>query len=80
MGIFSKVFGSYSQREIKKITPLVDKVIALDSEMQKLSDQELKAKTQEFKDRYKNGESLDDLLVEAFAVMRENLQHILMRH
>ena len=81
MGIFSKVFGSYSQRELKKINPLVDKVIALDSEMQKLSDQELKAKTQEFKDRYKNGESLDDLLVEAFAVMREASDRVLgMKH
>ena len=81
MGIFSKVFGSYSQREIKKITPLVDKIIALDSDMQKLSDQELKAKTQEFKDRYENGESLDDLLVEAFAVMREASDRVLgMKH
>ena len=81
MGIFSKVFGSYSQRELKKINPLVDKVIALDNEMQKLSDQELKAKTQEFKDRYKNGESLDDLLVEAFAVMREASDRVLgMKH
>lgn len=81
MGIFSKVFGSYSQREIKKITPLVDKVMALESDMQKLSDQELKAKTQEFKDRYKNGESLDDLLVEAFAVMREASDRVLgMKH
>ena len=81
MGIFSKVFGSYSQREIKKITPLVDKVMSLDSDMQKLSDQELKAKTQEFKDRYENGESLDDLLVEAFAVMREASDRVLgMKH
>ncbi|WP_019132731.1 preprotein translocase subunit SecA [Peptoniphilus obesi] len=81
MGIFSKVFGSYSQRELKKINPLVDKVIALDNEMQKLSDQELKAKTQEFKDRYKKGESLDDLLVEAFAVMREASDRVLgMKH
>ncbi|MGO3751861.1 MAG: preprotein translocase subunit SecA [Peptoniphilaceae bacterium] len=81
MGLLDKLFGSYSERELKKIYPLVDKVMDLDSSMQKLSDEELKAKTEEFKNRYKNGESLDDLLVESFAVMREASSRVLgMKH
>lgn len=81
MGLFEKVFGSYSSREVKKIEPIVDKVMSLESEMEKLSDQELKNKTQEFKDRYSNGESLDDLLPEAFAVVREASWRVLgMKH
>lgn len=71
MGILDKVFGSYSDRQVKKIIPIVDKIEALDSKMQSLSDDELRAKTQEFKDRLAKGETLDDLLPEAFAVCRE---------
>ncbi len=81
MGLFDKIFGSYSDREIKKITPLVEQVLALDEKMQTLSDEELKAKTQEFKNRYQAGESLDDLLPEAFAVVREASWRVLgMKH
>ena len=71
MGIFEKVFGTRSEKEIKRIQPLVDKVLALDESMQALSDDELRAKTDEFKKRLSDGETLDDLLVEAFAVVRE---------
>lgn len=71
MSIFEKVFGTHSEKEIKRITPLVDQIEALDESMQALSDDELKAKTEEFKKRLKEGETLDDLLVEAFAVVRE---------
>ena len=65
------LFGTKDEREIKKIRPIVDEIIALDEKMGSLSDEELKGKTQEFKDRLAGGESLDDLLVEAFAVVRE---------
>ena len=71
MSIFDKIFGTYSDRELKRIRPIADKVMALEDDMAKLSDAELKAKTPEFKERLKNGETLDDLLPEAFAVMRE---------
>ena len=71
MSLADKLFGTHSDRELKKIKPLVDGVLALDEEMQKLSDEELRAKTTEFKERLANGETLDDLLVEAFAVVRE---------
>jgi len=71
MGILEKIFGSYSKKEIKKILHLVDEIEALDEDMQKLSDEELKGKTEEFKNRLENGETLDDILVEAFAVVRE---------
>ncbi len=71
MSIFEKVFGTHSEKEIKRITPLVDKIEALDESMQALSNDELKAKTAEFKKRLAEGETLDDLLVEAFAVVRE---------
>ena len=71
MGLIEKVFGTHSDRELKKIQPLVDKILALDEPMQKLSDEELKEKTSEFKRRLSEGETLDDLLVEAFAVVRE---------
>lgn len=81
MGIFDKIFGTYSDRELKRIRPIADKVMALEGDTEKLSDAELRAKTQEFKDRYKNGESLDDLLPEAFAVMREASWRVLgMKH
>jgi len=66
-----KVFGSYSQRELKRIKPIVDKVLSYDEEYQKLSDSELKAKTGEFIQRLEKGETLDDILPEAFATCRE---------
>ena len=71
MGFFEKIFGSYSEREVKKLEKIADKIEELDEAMQKLSDDELKAKTDEFKNRLKNGETLDDILPEAFAVCRE---------
>lgn len=71
MGFLEKVFGSYSEREVKKLQKIADKIEALDEEMQKLSDEELRIKTDEFKERLQKGESLDDLLPEAFAVCRE---------
>ncbi len=81
MNLFDKLFGTYSDRELKRIRPIADKVMALENDMAKLSDAELKAKTPEFKDRLKNGETLDDLLPEAFAVMREASWRVLgMKH
>lgn len=81
MGLFDKVFGTYSERELKRIKPIADKVMALEDQMAALSDSELKAKTAEFKSRYANGESLDALLPEAFAVMREASWRVLgMKH
>ena len=71
MGLMSKLFGTHSDHELKRIYPIVDRIEALDSQMQALSDEELRAKTQEFKDRYAAGESLDDMLPEAFAAVRE---------
>ena len=71
MGLFSKVFGSRSQREVKALTPLVDRIEALGDEMKALSDHELRAKTDQFKTRLAQGETLDDILPEAFAVCRE---------
>ena len=71
MGLLEKIFGNYSEKEIKKITPIVDKIMAYEDEYAALSDEALRAKTDEFKERYKNGESLDDILPEAFATVRE---------
>ena len=71
MSLFDKMFGSHSEKELKRISKTVDKIEALDESMQKLSDEELRAKTEEFKDRLSKGETLDDLLPEAFAVVRE---------
>ena len=71
MGLFDKLFGTRSQREIKKLQPIVDKILSMDAEYQALSEEELKAKTGEFKARYAAGETLDDLLPEAFAAIRE---------
>ena len=72
-----KFFGTHSQRELKMITPLVDKVESLRPQMQALSDEELRAKTQEYKNRYANGEALDDLHPEAFATVREAAKRVL---
>ncbi|MBQ9278572.1 MAG: preprotein translocase subunit SecA [Lachnospiraceae bacterium] len=81
MGLIEKVFGTHSEKELKKIYPIVDKIEALDETMQSLSDEELKAKTTEFKERLEKGETLDDLLVEAFAVVREAAVRVLgMKH
>ncbi|MBP3324896.1 MAG: preprotein translocase subunit SecA [Coprococcus sp.] len=81
MGLFEKIFGTHSEKELKKISSTIDAIEALDEDMQKLSDEELRAKTQEFKDRLANGETLDDLLVEAFAVVREAAARVLgMKH
>ncbi|MDP1834089.1 MAG: preprotein translocase subunit SecA [Candidatus Moranbacteria bacterium] len=70
MGIFSKLFGS-NQREIAKLMPIVEKINSLEADIRRLSDEELRAKTQEFRDRIAKGETLDGLLPEAFAVVRE---------
>ncbi len=71
MGLFDKLFGTYSDRELKRITPIADKIEALSDKTAALTDEQLRAKTDEFKQRLQNGESLDDLLPEAFAVARE---------
>lgn len=71
MGLLTKIFGTHSEREIKRITPIVDRIEALEPEYSKLSDEALRAKTIEFKNRLKNGETLDDLLIEAYATVRE---------
>jgi len=71
MNLFSKVFGTHSERELKRIMPLVDKVEALRPDMQALSDEQLRAKTPEFKKRLAEGETLDDILPEAYAAVRE---------
>ena len=71
MSFFEKLFGSFSDKELKRINPLKDKVLTLEPEMQKLTDEQLQAKTTEFKARLEKGETLDDLLPEAFAVCRE---------
>ena len=81
MGLFQKMFGSRSEKEIKRVIPLQQKVLALEEEYKALTDDQLKNKTAEFKERYKNGESLDDLLPEAFAACREAGDRVLsMRH
>ena len=80
-GLIEKIFGSYSEREIKRIMPIINKIESLDEQMTNLSDEQLKAKTQEFKDRYSKGESLDSMLPEAFAVVREAGKRVLgMKH
>lgn len=79
--ILEKIIGSYSQRELKRLRPIADKVMALEDEYRKLSESELKGKTAEFKARIANGESLDSLLPEAFATVREAADRVLgMRH
>ncbi len=71
MNLFEKIFGTHSDRELKRIQPIVDKVLALDDTMQAMSNEELKALTPKFKERLANGETLDDILPEAFAAVRE---------
>ena len=77
MGIFSKLFGSHSQRELKSINPMVDRVEALEEEYKALSDAQLQGKTAEFKARYQQGETLEELLPEAFATVREAAWRVL---
>ena len=81
MGLFQKIFGTHSEHELKRIYPIVDAIEALDPQMQKLSDEELKDKTREFKERLAAGETLDDILPEAFATVREAASRVLgMKH
>ncbi len=81
MSLITKIFGSHSEHELKRIYPIVDKIEALEPEMEALSDEDLKTKTDEFKARLEQGETLDDLLVEAYAVVREASKRVLgMRH
>ena len=77
MGLLDKLFGSYSDRELKKLRPLADKIIALEGEYAALTDEQLRAKTPEFKERLAKGETLDDLLPEAFATAREAAWRVL---
>ena len=77
MGAFTKMFGTHSERELKRIYPLVDKVESYRDSMQKLSDEELRNKTKEYKERLGKGETLDDLLPEAFATVREAARRVL---
>ena len=71
MGLIESIFGTHSDHELKRINPLVDKVFSYEEEYSKLSDHDLAGKTAEFKKRYEDGESLDSLLPEAFATVRE---------
>ena len=81
MSIFNKIFKSYSEKEVKRIMPIVDKINSLEEEISKLTDEELKNKTNEFKEQLDNGKTLDDILPEAFAVVREASKRVLgMRH
>lgn len=81
MSLFGKIFGTHSQHEVKRIIPIVDKVEALASAYEKMTDEELQAKTPEFKERLANGETLDDILPEAYATVREAATRVLgMRH
>ena len=81
MSLFSKMFKSYSEKEVKRLAPIVDKINELEEEISKLSDSELKGKTEYFKKELENGKTLDDILPEAFAVVREASKRVLgMRH
>lgn len=81
MGLLSKVIGTHSEREVKRVIPIVDKIEGMEPEMEKMSDEELRAKTDEFKKRLSDGETLDDILPEAYAVVREASKRTLgMRH
>ena len=81
MGLFKKIFGDYSSKEIKRLKPTVEKILSMEDEYKKLSDADLRAKTDEFKTRLENGETLDDILPEAFATCREASARVLnMRH
>ncbi len=77
MGIISKLFGSYSEREVKRVQPIVEQINGLRDKMASLSDEELRGKTDEFRERFQNGETLDSLLPEAFATVREAAKRVL---
>ena len=77
MNLVEKVFGTHSERELKLIYPIIDKIEKLRPEMQKMSDEELKDQTRKFKERLAAGETLDDLLPEAFATVREAAKRVL---
>ncbi len=77
MGLITKLFGTRSQREIKKIQPTVDKILSMEGEYAALSEDALKAKTAEFKERLAQGQTLDDILPEAFAAIREAARRVL---
>ena len=77
MGLLEKLFGTRSQREIKKIQPTVDKILSMEEEYRNLSEEELKDKTRQFKERLASGETLDDILPEAFAAIREAADRVL---
>ena len=77
MSVIEKIFGTHSSRELKRIEPLVDKIEALRPTMQALSDEELRGKTEEYKKRLTEGETLDDLLPEAYATVREAAKRVL---
>jgi preprotein translocase subunit SecA len=77
MKFLEKIFGSYSEKEIKRLQPLVDRILSLEKTMEALTDSQLKAKTPEFKQRLAKGESIDDILPEAFALVREAAWRVL---
>ena len=81
MGLLEKIFGDLNEKEVKKISKIADKVVSYDEQMQALTDEQLREKTQEFKNRLSAGETLDDILPEAFAVCREGaLRSLGMKH
>ena len=81
MSLLTKIFGDYSTKEIKRIKPTVDKILRMEDEYARLTDEQLRGKTAEFKERLQNGETLDDILPEAFAVCREASWRVLeMKH
>ena len=77
MGLITKIFGTYSERELKSIWPIVHKIEGMEAEYKAMTDAQLQAKTPEFKERLANGETLDDLLPEAFATVREAARRVL---
>ena len=77
MGLITKLFGTYSERELKSIWPIVQKIEDMEEEYKALTDAQLQAKTPEFKERLANGETLDDILPEAFATVREAADRVL---
>ena len=77
MSLFDKIFGTHSERELKRIKPLVDRIEGMRDSMMALSDEELRGKTAEYKKRFQEGESLDSLLPEAFATVREAGRRVL---
>ena len=77
MNVFTKIFGTHSERELKRIYPIVDKIESYQDAMRALTDEQLKDKTKEFKKRLQDGETLDDLLPEAFATVREAAKRVL---